>query len=114
MAHDSNTEDPDCLLSKQYMILFYFFLCHPLGQVYSLGRAEYGRLGLGQGAEEKSEPTPVMGMEPASGVACGASVSYAVTREGNRQTSRDFSDKAFINGGILCFTAPSDLTEPII
>ncbi|XP_026150239.1 regulator of chromosome condensation [Mastacembelus armatus] len=53
------------------------------GQVYSLGRAEYGRLGLGQGAEEKSEPTPVVGMEPASRVACGASVSYAVTREGS-------------------------------
>jgi len=53
------------------------------GQVYSLGRAEYGRLGLGQGAEEKSEPTPVVGMEPASGVTCGASVSYAVTREGS-------------------------------
>ncbi|XP_072250661.1 regulator of chromosome condensation isoform X2 [Leuresthes tenuis] len=52
------------------------------GQVYSLGRAEYGRLGLGQQAEEKSEPTPVMGMEPARGVSCGASVSYAVTREG--------------------------------
>ncbi|XP_031708307.1 regulator of chromosome condensation [Anarrhichthys ocellatus] len=53
------------------------------GQVYSLGRAEYGRLGLGQGAEEKSEPTPVIGMEPASGLTCGASVSYAVTREGS-------------------------------
>ncbi|XP_070768342.1 regulator of chromosome condensation [Enoplosus armatus] len=53
------------------------------GQVYSLGRAEYGRLGLGQEAEEKSEPTPVMGIEPASGVTCGASVSYAVTREGS-------------------------------
>ncbi|XP_068999220.1 regulator of chromosome condensation [Embiotoca jacksoni] len=52
------------------------------GQVYSLGRAEYGRLGLGQGAEEKSEPTPVMGMELAREVTCGASVSYAVTREG--------------------------------
>ncbi|KAG7242214.1 hypothetical protein INR49_024260 [Caranx melampygus] len=51
--------------------------------VYSLGRAEYGRLGLGQGAEEKSEPTPVTGMELASGVTCGASVSYAVTREGS-------------------------------
>ncbi|XP_041799235.1 regulator of chromosome condensation [Chelmon rostratus] len=53
------------------------------GQVYSLGRAEYGRLGLGEGAEEKSEPTPVTGMEPASRVTCGASVSYAVTREGS-------------------------------
>ncbi|XP_061574283.1 regulator of chromosome condensation [Cololabis saira] len=53
------------------------------GQVYSLGRAEYGRLGLGQGAEEKSEPVPVMGMEPAKAVTCGASVSYAVTKEGS-------------------------------
>lgn len=52
------------------------------GQVYSLGRAEYGRLGLGEGAEEKSEPTLVTGMEPVCGVACGTSVSYAVTREG--------------------------------
>lgn len=53
------------------------------GHVYSLGRAEYGRLGLGQGAEEKSEPTPVAAIEPANSVACGASVSYAVTREGS-------------------------------
>ncbi|XP_063734306.1 regulator of chromosome condensation [Eleginops maclovinus] len=53
------------------------------GQVYSLGRAEYGRLGLGEGAEEKSEPTHVAGMEPACGLSCGASVSYAVTREGS-------------------------------
>ncbi|XP_055019736.1 regulator of chromosome condensation [Boleophthalmus pectinirostris] len=53
------------------------------GQVYSLGRAEYGRLGLGEGAEEKSEPTPVTGMEPVCSVACGASVSYAVTKEGD-------------------------------
>ncbi|XP_072316882.1 regulator of chromosome condensation [Eucyclogobius newberryi] len=52
------------------------------GQVYSLGRTEYGRLGLGEGAEEKSEPTPVRGMEPVCSVACGASVSYAVTKEG--------------------------------
>ncbi|XP_056142568.1 regulator of chromosome condensation [Lampris incognitus] len=53
------------------------------GQVYSLGRAEYGRLGLGQGAEEKSKPTLVAGLELANGVNCGASVSYAVTREGS-------------------------------
>lgn len=53
------------------------------GQVYSLGRSEYGRLGLGKDAEETSEPTPVTGIEPASSVTCGASVSYAVTREGS-------------------------------
>lgn len=52
------------------------------GQVYSLGRAEYGRLGLGQGVEEKSEPTPVTEMNQVCRVACGATVSYAVTREG--------------------------------
>ncbi|KAM9353120.1 regulator of chromosome condensation [Symphorus nematophorus] len=53
------------------------------GQVYSLGRADYGRLGLGREAEEKSKPTPVMGIEPASSVTCGASVSFAVTKEGS-------------------------------
>ncbi|KAJ8289294.1 hypothetical protein COCON_G00019530 [Conger conger] len=52
------------------------------GKVYSLGRAEYGRLGLGRGAEEKSEPTPVPGLDSAQVVACGASVSYAVTKQG--------------------------------
>uniref|UniRef100_A0AAY4AC53 RCC1-like domain-containing protein n=1 Tax=Denticeps clupeoides TaxID=299321 RepID=A0AAY4AC53_9TELE len=53
------------------------------GKVYSLGRAEYGRLGLGQGVEEKSEPTAVPGIDGAQLVACGASVSYAVTKQGS-------------------------------
>uniref|UniRef100_A0A8C6SP51 Regulator of chromosome condensation 1 n=1 Tax=Neogobius melanostomus TaxID=47308 RepID=A0A8C6SP51_9GOBI len=53
------------------------------GRVYSLGRAEYGRLGLGEGAEETSEPTLVTGMEAVCRVACGTTVSYAVTREGD-------------------------------
>ncbi|XP_074538695.1 regulator of chromosome condensation [Halichoeres trimaculatus] len=53
------------------------------GQVYSLGRAEYGRLGLGPDAQETVEPKPVTGMEPACAVTCGASVSFAVTREGS-------------------------------
>lgn len=56
------------------------------GQVYCLGRAEYGRLGLGEGAEEKSEPTLVTGIEPAQAVTCGASVSYAVTKEGKKHS----------------------------
>ncbi|XP_058859325.1 regulator of chromosome condensation-like isoform X2 [Acipenser ruthenus] len=55
---------------------------HQLGQVYSLGRAEYGRLGLGEGREEKSEPTAVPELTDAETVACGASVSFAVTRNG--------------------------------
>lgn len=50
--------------------------------MYSLGRADYGRLGLGQEAEEKSVPTLVTGIEAAGNVACGGSVSFAVTREG--------------------------------
>ncbi|KAM6967957.1 regulator of chromosome condensation [Aplochiton taeniatus] len=53
------------------------------GQVYSLGRAEYGRLGLGEGTQEKSEPTLVPGVGKSHLVACGASVSYAVTKEGS-------------------------------
>lgn len=53
--------------------------------MYSLGRAEYGRLGLGQGAEEKTEPTLVSGIEAACNVTCGASVSFAVTREGEKR-----------------------------
>lgn len=52
------------------------------GCVYSLGRSEYGRLGLGPDAEEKSEPTPVPGLGASSRVTCGASVSYAITKEG--------------------------------
>ncbi|TSQ69508.1 Regulator of chromosome condensation [Bagarius yarrelli] len=53
------------------------------GHVYSLGRAEYGRLGLGESVTEKKEPTSVTGITRASMVACGASVSYAVTKEGS-------------------------------
>ncbi|KAJ7985659.1 hypothetical protein DPEC_G00354350 [Dallia pectoralis] len=53
------------------------------GKVYSLGRAEYGRLGLGQDAKEMSEPTPVEGVDGAQAVACGASVSFAVTKQGS-------------------------------
>ncbi|KAG8588597.1 hypothetical protein GDO81_006033 [Engystomops pustulosus] len=52
------------------------------GNAYSLGRAEYGRLGLGENAEEKNEPTPIPDLPKVSSVACGASVSYAVTRDG--------------------------------
>ncbi|XP_063300521.1 regulator of chromosome condensation [Pelobates fuscus] len=53
------------------------------GKAYSLGRSEYGRLGLGEQAEEKSEPTVIPDLPKIASVACGASVSYAVTRDGN-------------------------------
>ncbi|TKC40526.1 hypothetical protein EI555_013087 [Monodon monoceros] len=52
------------------------------GRAYSLGRAEYGRLGLGEGAEEKSVPTFISRLPAVSSVACGASVGYAVTKDG--------------------------------
>lgn len=52
------------------------------GKAYSLGRAEYGRLGLGEGAEEKSIPTLISRLPAVSSVACGASVGYAVTKDG--------------------------------
>uniref|UniRef100_A0A8D2CVR5 Regulator of chromosome condensation 1 n=1 Tax=Sciurus vulgaris TaxID=55149 RepID=A0A8D2CVR5_SCIVU len=55
---------------------------HQLGKAYSLGRAEYGRLGLGEGAEEKSIPTLISRLPTVSSVACGASVGYAVTKDG--------------------------------
>nr|XP_032815546.1 regulator of chromosome condensation-like [Petromyzon marinus]XP_032815547.1 regulator of chromosome condensation-like [Petromyzon marinus] len=53
------------------------------GRVYSVGRADYGRLGLGEGAAEAMEPMLVPGLGPALSVACGASVSYAVTKDGS-------------------------------
>ncbi|XP_029475514.1 regulator of chromosome condensation isoform X2 [Rhinatrema bivittatum] len=52
------------------------------GKAYSLGRAEYGRLGLGEGVEEKSKPTLISGLPSIASVACGASVSYAVSKDG--------------------------------
>lgn len=54
----------------------------PTGKAYSLGRAEYGRLGLGEGAEEKSIPTLISRLPVVSSVACGASVGYAVSKDG--------------------------------
>lgn len=52
------------------------------GKAYSLGRAEYGRLGLGTGAEEKSTPTVIPELPSITSVACGASVGYAVSSDG--------------------------------
>lgn len=52
------------------------------GKAYSLGRAEYGRLGLGEGAVEKSTPTLISRLPVVSSVACGASVGYAVSKDG--------------------------------
>lgn len=65
-----------------YPLLFLMSLSPPIGKAYSLGRAEYGRLGLGEDAEEKSIPTLISRLPTISSVACGASVGYAVTKDG--------------------------------
>ncbi|XP_077151737.1 regulator of chromosome condensation isoform X1 [Ranitomeya variabilis] len=52
------------------------------GNAYSLGRAEYGRLGLGENADEKNEPTLISKLPKIATVACGPSVSFAVSKDG--------------------------------
>ena len=57
--------------------------------MYSIGRAEYGRLGLGQSDQsgehtDAKVPTPVPGLQDKKcvDVSCGTCVSFAVTAEG--------------------------------
>ncbi|XP_042194775.1 regulator of chromosome condensation isoform X2 [Callorhinchus milii] len=52
------------------------------GNVYSLGRSEYGRLGLGEDTTERSKPSLVPGLSDVKSVCCGTAVSYAVTKDG--------------------------------
>ncbi len=55
------------------------------GQVYALGRKEYGRLGLGEdNLEEKSEPTPIETLQGknVTQVAAGTATSFAIDSEG--------------------------------
>ena len=57
-------------------------LCTAKGRVYTFGRTEYGRLGLGEVEEEPLEPT-LVGMLPSIGsVATGTCVSFATTKDG--------------------------------
>lgn len=55
------------------------------GKVYAMGRAEYGRLGLGEDAKETSLPVLVTALEsnPIQEIACGEAVSFAVSRNGD-------------------------------
>ena len=52
--------------------------------MYSLGRKEYGRLGLGEDVEEKMEPTRVAKLngKKCIHVDAGTAVSFAVTEGG--------------------------------
>ncbi len=57
------------------------------GKVYSLGRHDYGVLGLGEDVtSEVHVPTQIKGeleTQPCVEIACGTSVSYAVTASGH-------------------------------
>ncbi|KAK9394693.1 regulator of chromosome condensation [Crotalus adamanteus] len=53
------------------------------GTVYSLGRADYGMLGLGKGVGEKNSPTAVPGLPKSTSVACGERVGFSVTEDGH-------------------------------
>ncbi|XP_055953741.1 regulator of chromosome condensation-like isoform X2 [Argiope bruennichi] len=55
------------------------------GLVYSMGRKDYGRLGLGENCEEKSSPTPITSLENEKciNISCGNCVSFAITEEGS-------------------------------
>ena len=53
------------------------------GLVASLGRQEYGRLGLGEDGADATTPTAVQDLETAVEVACGTAVSYAITEAGD-------------------------------
>ncbi|CAL1289009.1 unnamed protein product [Larinioides sclopetarius] len=55
------------------------------GLVYSMGRKDYGRLGLEDNAGDKSSPTLITSLEneKCSNISCGDAVSFAVTEEGS-------------------------------
>ena len=55
------------------------------GQVYSLGRKEYGRLGHGEeNLEEKSEPTVIEGLKgkKCEQISAGTATSFAIGEDG--------------------------------
>lgn len=54
------------------------------GQVYAIGRKEYGRLGLGKDCEDATELKEIdfFKDKKCSYIACGSSTSFAVTETG--------------------------------
>lgn len=70
-----------CIASGQHHTI----VLDAAGKVYAMGRAEYGRLGLGEDAKETSLPVLVTALEsnPIQEIACGEAVSFAVSRNGD-------------------------------
>ena len=64
------------------MIVTYLFLVYILGNVYTLGRADYGRLGLGENCGEMKEPTLVKLEKKCTSISAGQSVSFALLEDG--------------------------------
>jgi len=60
-------------------------LCDGNGVTYCIGRSEYGRLGLGEKAEETPLPKKIEGLSDmkVQSIACGEAVSFAVTEDGH-------------------------------
>ena len=52
------------------------------GNLHSLGRSEYGRLGLGRFCTDANMPRIINNMEDCVEVACGTAVSYSVNASG--------------------------------
>lgn len=72
---------------KPLVVCLYLLIgicCTLVGKVYSLGRKEYGRLGMGDAAIDLAVPTPIPALQSQKcvEVAAGESVSLAVTESG--------------------------------
>ena len=52
------------------------------GNVHTLGRAEYGRLGLGENCGERREPAMVKLEGKCTDISAGSSVSFALMEDG--------------------------------
>uniref|UniRef100_A0A131YNV2 Regulator of chromosome condensation n=1 Tax=Rhipicephalus appendiculatus TaxID=34631 RepID=A0A131YNV2_RHIAP len=80
------------------------------GTVFSLGRKEYGRLGLGEstpaGNNDQDKPAPVPGLSGCVDVSCGEAVSYAIDGEGRLHSW------GFGTNGQLGHGGDDDLFEP--
>ncbi|KAH6920907.1 hypothetical protein HPB50_028103 [Hyalomma asiaticum] len=80
------------------------------GSVFSLGRKEYGRLGLGTSMPAKNDdqatPSQVPGLSGCVDISCGEAVSYAIDEEGRLHSW------GFGTNGQLGHGGDDDLFEP--